>query len=582
MTAQGGKILSNSAPTLPELLSPAGSHKALAAALDAGADAVYFGGSAFNARINAANFDEGAIVAAIAECHANGARAYITVNTQLYDRELLPALRYAAFLYESGADALIVADLGFSALLKRHIPDFELHASTQMTAHGATAARLLSKYGFSRMVCARELSESQLRRLCAESPLEIEVFIHGAYCVSVSGQCEFSAMIGRRSGNRGLCAQPCRMIYNGGYPLSLKDLCLAPHITKIIDMGAASLKIEGRMKAPGYVYGVTSIYRRLLDERRNATPKEMTELAALFSRGGFTDGYFTGKVNRSMLGIRSEADKESSREAKEALKRTCVSREPLKVEKRTAPEPPEEIFPPEYPDLRDTPKITAEFLSEDQIPQKIRPGVCLVPLDRYEGGADGVLLPPIIADSDLDSVKGALEAAIARGAKYVSVTNIGQLDWISDEPYIRKNRVTLLGSFRLNVFNSETLGELCKAGLSCCELSPELNLPQLRDIKGPGRVIVYGRIPLMLCTKEIGAKELVDRKKAVFPVIGGGCGDIVYNSVVTYMGDRKNELRKYGLRRFHFIFSDESRDEAEAILEAYRSGLSADFPIRRI
>ncbi|MGI6743103.1 MAG: U32 family peptidase [Eubacteriales bacterium] len=580
MTAQSGKNLKNRAP---ELLSPAGSHKALAAALDAGADAVYFGGSAFNARINAANFDEGAIVAAIAECHANGARAYITVNTQLYDREVLPALKYAAFLYESGADALIVADLGFSALVKKHIPDFELHASTQMTAHSASAARLLKEIGFSRMVCARELSETQLRRLCAESPLEIEMFVHGAYCVSVSGQCEFSAMIGKRSGNRGLCAQPCRMAYNGRYPLSLKDLCLAPHITKLIGMGAASLKIEGRMKPPGYVYGITSIYRRLLDERRDANDEEMTQLAALFSRGGFTDGYFAGKVNRSMLGIRSEADKENSREAKEALKRVSVSREPLKAEKRSTPVLPDSIIPREYPTLRnETPKITAEFLSEDQIPQKYRPEVCLVPLERYEGGADGVILPPIIPDNDLDSVRSALESAAVRGAKYVSVTNIGQLDWLPDEPHIKKNRVTLLGSFRLNVFNSETLARLYDMGISCCELSPELTLPQLRDIKGPGRVIVYGRVPLMLCAKKIGAKELKDRKNVVFPVIESSCGDIVYNSVVTYMGDRRAELRKYGLSRFHFIFSDESRAEAEAILEAYRSGLSANFPIRRI
>lgn len=581
MTAQSGKNLKNGA--LPELLSPAGSHKALAAALDAGADAVYFGGSAFNARINAANFDEGAIVAAIAECHSNGARAYITVNTQLYDRELLPALKYAAFLYESGADALIAADPGFVSLVKQHIPDFELHASTQMTAHSTSAARLLSSLGFSRMVCARELSEAQLRRLCAESPLEIEVFVHGAYCVSVSGQCEFSAMIGKRSGNRGLCAQPCRMAYNGRYPLSLKDLCLAPHITKLIDMGAASLKIEGRMKPPGYVYGVTSIYRRLLDERWDANDEEMTELAALFSRSGFTDGYFTGKVNRSMLGIRSEEDKENSREAKEALKRVSVSREPLKSEKRSTPAVPETLPPADYPDLRDgLPETTAEFLSEDQIPRKNRPEVCLVPLERYEGSADGVILPPIIADDGLDAVRSALESAAARGVKYVSVTNIGQLDWLPEEPYIKQNRLALLGSFRLNVFNSQSLARLCSMGLSGCELSPELTLPQLRDIKGPGRVIVYGRVPLMLCAKKIGARELKDRKNVLFPVIETGSGDIVYNSVVTYMGDRRAELRKYGLSRFHFIFSDESREEAEAILEAYRLGLSANFPIRRI
>ena len=263
---------------LPELLSPAGSPAALEAALEAGADAVYCGGKLFNARMNAHNFGDDEMRWAAEACHAAGARLYVTVNTQLYDRELLSALRFAARLCEIGVDGIIAADIGLCSLIREHIPQLPLHASTQMSGANTAQAVWLSKAGFT------------VARLCASSPIEIEMFVHGAHCVCVSGQCEFSAMIGRRSGNRGECAQPCRMPYNGGYPLSLKDMSLAGHISELCRIGVASLKIEGRMKAPDYVRGVTSVYRRLLDERRDADKDETEYLAALFSRGGFTDG----------------------------------------------------------------------------------------------------------------------------------------------------------------------------------------------------------------------------------------------------------------------------------------------------
>ena len=275
---------------LPELLSPCGSYDALLAAIEGGADAVYFGGTAFNARMNAKNFDRGEIISAVSACREKGVKAYVTLNTQIFDRELKSALDHAAFLYESGVDALILADFGLSSLIKRYIPDFELHASTQMTAHSFDGAEKLYDFGFKRVVGARELSRENIASLC-KSRAEIELFIHGAICVSVSGQCLMSAMLGGRSGNRGQCAQPCRMCYNGEYPLSLKDMCLSDHIPELIDMGVSSLKIEGRMKSPSYVYGVTKIYRTLLDERRKATAEENNELKRLFSRSGFTDGY---------------------------------------------------------------------------------------------------------------------------------------------------------------------------------------------------------------------------------------------------------------------------------------------------
>ncbi|MBP3592557.1 MAG: U32 family peptidase [Clostridia bacterium] len=298
---------------LPELLAPAGSEEALYAAVRAGADAVYLGGKAFGARAFAANFDGEGLKRAVAYCHLHGVRLYVTVNTLVYERELPAWLDFCRSLYAMGVDALIVTDLGGISLLRRYLPHMELHASTQMGLHNSEGVRLAAELGLSRAVVARECSLSDMREMVEKAPLELEVFLHGALCVCHSGQCLFSSLVGGRSGNRGECAQPCRLPYgNGGYPLSLKDLSLARHITELLDAGVSSLKIEGRMKSPDYVYGVTRIYRRLLDEKRNATDAEERELSALFSRSGFTDGYFTGRLS-GMTGVRSEQQKEESR-----------------------------------------------------------------------------------------------------------------------------------------------------------------------------------------------------------------------------------------------------------------------------
>ena len=300
---------------LPELLAPAGSFKALEAAIDAGADAVYFGGEAFGARAFAKNFSRDEIAEAAKLCRSYGVKSYITLNTLIFDREMRDVLEYAAFLENAGIDALIIADMGAAAAIRKLIPTMRLHASTQFSGHEANAARMLANCGFERMVAARELSREDLTRLCKESPIEIETFIHGALCVCHSGQCLMSSMIGNRSGNRGMCAQPCRLPDKyGKYPLSLKDLAMANRIPELLATGAASLKIEGRMKSPEYVHGVVKIYRKLLDGRRNADRDELLELEEIFSRDGFTTGYFDKKIDSSMLGIRSEDAKQKSRE----------------------------------------------------------------------------------------------------------------------------------------------------------------------------------------------------------------------------------------------------------------------------
>ncbi len=304
----------------PELLAPAGTPEALAAAVAAGADAVYFGTGTYNARANARNFDADELFRAVSLLHAHGIKAHVTLNIALFDRDMEGALETARLIYESGADAAIVSDLGLAARMRNEFPGMELHASTQAGGHSVRDAEYFAGVGFSRMVCGRELSHSDIKTLAERSPIGIEMFVHGAVCVSVSGQCLFSSLVGGRSGNRGECAQPCRLPYEcaGGvcYPLSPKDMCLAGHMREILSLGVCSLKIEGRMRAPDYVYAATSLYRRLIDEERDAEPDEIAALARVFSRSGFTDAYFTGAVRDdpdAMMGVRTEEDKSSTR-----------------------------------------------------------------------------------------------------------------------------------------------------------------------------------------------------------------------------------------------------------------------------
>ncbi len=300
---------------LPELLAPAGDMQSLFAAVEAGADAVYVGGKRFGARAYAKNFDDEELKSAVRYCHLHGVKLYVTVNTLIFDRELNEVCAYAEFLHGIGVDALIIADLGAVREIRKRVPGLELHASTQMSVHNTAGADMAVKLGCKRVVTARELPYADICEIVRGSEAEIEVFLHGALCVCHSGQCLFSSLVGGRSGNRGECAQPCRLPYNGKYPLSLSDLSLAGHITELIASGVASLKIEGRMKSPDYVYEVTKIYRQLLDEGRCAAPEEIQKLAKIFSRGGgFTDSYFTEKPFSKMTATRTGADKSMTKE----------------------------------------------------------------------------------------------------------------------------------------------------------------------------------------------------------------------------------------------------------------------------
>lgn len=667
---------------LPELLAPAGSPEALDAAIDAGADAVYFGGTVHNARMSAHNFNANEMRESIKKAHSYGVKCYITLNTLVTDRELDGCLDAAALYYEAGADGLIVADLGVASEIHKYIPDLLLHASTQASGHNAFAAAELKKLGFSRMVMAREASLCDIRKFTSASDIELEVFVHGALCMSTSGQCLFSSLIGGRSGNRGECAQPCRLPYlkNGKeyYPLSLKDLCLARHIPDLIDAKVASLKIEGRMKPPSYVHAVTSVYRRLLDERRCADDSELRYLSGVFSRSGFTDGYFTGKINASMLGVRSDKDKQNSRDTGSdfsgitrkipidisasfiggerssltltaanrsvtaygdvplaavnapmnregylrslsklgntpfavrnadivcsdglmvpvsqlnALRREAVSallyEEPRKPVSSVLPEK-------ELPHGVKKPQRTAVLTSANQLTDKAKAYFdrIYLPIESFNGETDSVVMPPIIFDREADGICRLLENAKKLGAVHILIGNIGHT------VYAEKYGFTVHGDFRLNVTNTDSVTALEKLGINDTVLSPELTLPQIRDIKGNVAAVVYGRIPLMLLEKcavceirgcsgrstaGICRADLVDRKGVSFPVLRiGGHRNIIVNSLPTSMSDRLFELDRYGIVNRHFIFTVETPEEVDRVIMSFENNCPLCDRVRRI
>ena len=293
-----------------ELLAPAGSMDALKAAVQNGANAVYLGCGSFNARQSAKNFTPQTLVEAVKYCHIRGVQVHLTLNTLVTDREcddVTAMIRHAA---QNNVDAFIVQDLGVVQLCRQIAPHIPIHGSTQMTVHSLPGVLLCAAMGLQRVVLSRELSREEISYICKNSPIEIEVFGHGALCMCYSGQCYLSAVIGGRSGNRGRCAQPCRQSYGYGrwenkYPLSLKDNCLVGYVKELEAMGVASLKLEGRMKRPEYVATVTAVYRKAIDEGI-VTHSMMDALYAAFNRQGFTDGYYTGKIDKRMFGIRQD------------------------------------------------------------------------------------------------------------------------------------------------------------------------------------------------------------------------------------------------------------------------------------
>lgn len=669
---------------LPELLAPAGDMECLIAAVRAGADAVYVGGKLYSARAYAKNFDIDELTRAVSYCHLHGVRLYVTLNTLLYDGEVAEAVDFARELYRIGVDALIVADLGIIRALREVLPELELHGSTQMSVHNSLGANIAASLGISRIVLARELSGENIRRTTEASQIECEVFLHGALCVSHSGQCLFSSMVGGRSGNRGECAQPCRLPYCGDkYPLSLRDMSLAHHIGELIDSGVSSLKIEGRMKSADYVYVVTSIYRRLLDEHRSSNKREDEALSRIFSRGGFTDGYFRDEKDSGMTGIRSEADKQATRADEGgtyAPDRVPVS---AKVELRLGQPAKMTIMPKDgcekyaldavtvygdTPDVaRNAPlsreavllrlsKMGNTFLSLDpgdidlhlgeginlspasinalrrsaalayevrerDVPgRKVTPVSSFAPKDGYKRTAMvynvealassrltlgyfdrvfiplqslsecsvdgvGVALPPVIMEDEVGEVRDMLATARERGVTDALIGNIGHI------PLAREYGFNIVADFRLNVCNSYTRMALYDVGIDVPMLSPELNIREAEEIGG--REIIYGRIPLMLTErcfikenfgcKRCGRSALTDRRGYSFPILREWRHrNLIFNSAVTYIGDKPRDTSRFPY--VHFIFSTEDGSEMDSVISAYKNAtpLPISAPMRRI
>lgn len=669
---------------LPELLAPAGDFECLIAAVAAGADAVYVGGKSYSARAYAKNFDIDELERAVAYCHLHGVRLYVTLNTLLYDRELSGAVEFARELYRIGVDALIVADLGLIRLLRSVLPELELHGSTQMSVHNTDGANAAYDLGCKRVVLARELSGADIASVTEGSKPEIEVFLHGALCVCHSGQCLFSSMVGGRSGNRGECAQPCRLPYNGGkYPLSLSDLSLAHHIPALIESGVASLKIEGRMKSPSYVYTVSSIYRRLLDEGRGSTKEEDAELMRAFSRGNFTDAYFRAHPEEKMTGIRTESDKAQSREAE--IESFAPARVPARAYVRLRLGEPAELtlttldgkmsatVKGDAPDTARTSALTEAEVStriakmgntflelptdrvevsldeginlspaslnalrraaarelvgsgrtapERPLPDKpkmaVRGGakkhrtaifyrvrtynrlsaateeyfdIIFLPLWRLTDGEcrhtpNGIAMPPVIMESEVAEVRRMLGAAREAGVRYALCGNLGQ------PALVREFGLEPVADFRFNVMNSYARAAVEELGFDTAMLSPELTVREAAAIGGGE--IVYGRLPLMLTERcfmrdlygcrscsEVG---LSDRRGVEFPMVREfEHRNLIFNSAVTYMADKRSELSPFAGE--HYIFTTEEPEDVERTVRAYKSGAAApkDISMRRI
>ncbi len=293
-----------------EILAPAGSKEALIAGVRCGANAVYLGGKSLNARRNAGNFNDEELKNAVQYCHARGVKVYLTLNTLCRDDELADALELAEYALSVGTDGFIIQDIGVAAAIRQALPQAKLHASTQMSLISPAGVAAAKEMGFSRAVLPREMTAAEIAEIRKSTDLELEIFVHGALCMSVSGQCYLSAMLGGRSGNRGLCAQPCRLSFSadnsGGFDLSLKDLSLIRDLKEIGDLGVISLKIEGRMKRPEYVAAAVTAIKKAIDGELFAEDEQ--RLRSVFSRSGFTQGYFENKMGAPMFGTRQKDD----------------------------------------------------------------------------------------------------------------------------------------------------------------------------------------------------------------------------------------------------------------------------------
>lgn len=674
----------------PELLCPAGSWESMIAAVQNGADAVYLGGKAFSARAGASNFDDEQMRQAVDYCHLRGVRVYVTINTLIKQREMHNTLEFACFLYEIGVDALIIQDLGLARALAILMPDMPLHASTQMTVCDIQGVRALENMGFERIVLARELSANQIDKIKNETHAQLEVFVHGALCYCYSGQCLFSSILGGRSGNRGRCAQPCRLPYElidssnsvikQGHLLSPKDLCLIEELPALSKIGVHSLKIEGRLKRAEYVAVVTQMYRKYIDNQTPVRREDINTLMNAFNRSGFTKAYFSGQIGESMMSYKTptntageqfpacvtETFHPNANFRKIDISASCriVENKPISMQiidsngnavlcegamPQTADDRPIErqrvieqlskfgatqfkLFNLELElsanvqiqisELNALRRNAAEALSNLRIQQKKRN-----PLKN-----DMLILqkPTKRAVSD---IKFSVEVSSLEQAKiaikynpvriYASSEVIEQLTGVGDVQIINKmtsvgdnyhhyenNRLAnakidsilvdsyglltvcqndkkVYGDYRLNLFNALAIEQCSSSGAQCVTLSPELNLKDILEIgmltSCELEVIGYGHLPLMLikncvlksctgkCVKGQRAFWLRDRKNEKLPIMCDpiSCTNTLLNAKPIYMADKLDEIAHAGVDIIRLVFTVESTDECEAVLDTY-------------
>ena len=676
-----------------ELLAPAGSMEALRAAVQNGANAVYLGCGQFNARQSAKNFTPQTLAEAVKYCHVRGVKVHLTLNTLVSDLEtpaLIDLIRQAA---GCGVDAFIVQDLGVIQLCRQIAPHIELHGSTQMSVHSLSGVLLCAGWGLSRVVLSRELNREEIRYICEHSPIEIEVFAHGALCMSYSGQCYLSAAIGSRSGNRGRCAQPCRQSYGYGhwqnqYPLSLKDNCLVYHMADLQSIGVASVKLEGRMKRPEYVAAVTGVYRQAIDKGFVRPDMEETLLTA-FNRQGFTGGYYDGRLGKDMFGVREETpenkawlkEMQQSYETAEnplvpvifraSILPTSVSLSVIDPDGHvctiSGPAPEQaRNFPLDktalaarlsktggtpyfckaveadispgltlsaatingmrrdvlnlltaqrarrkdapigrprrttvFPGNRRPPVITVQITDREQLTDRLlrlRPAVLYIPLHIL--ATDTVyfrelckvqnicaVLPRIIHDGEMPSIKAALRAVRDMGITEVLCGNLGHL------LPVRELNMAIRGDFGLNLFNSGAVNTARELELASACLSFEMTLPQIRDVSKavPCEILIYGRLPLMVtencliknrtgqCTCHTPTK-LTDKTGADFPIIkdGASCRSVLLNGKKLNLLDRQEDLSHLGLWGLRMYFTTENAREVDNVIASLRNPVPFD------
>ena len=688
-------------PEAIRILAPAGSMEALTAAVRAGADEVYLGADMFSARASARNFNREELKEAVAYCHAYGVDVHLTVNTLLTDEELPQALQLIEYACSLPVDAIIVQDLGLFTLMHQAAPALPLHASTQMSLHTPEGAALLHEMGATRVVLAREMSLQEIRQVADRVPdVELEAFAHGALCMSVSGQCYFSAVLGGQSGNRGRCKQPCRLPFAAprgtGHDLSLKDLSMIGRLSDLQKAGIMSAKIEGRMKRPEYVAGAVAGCRRDADGQ-GVSLRELHDLRAVFSRSGFTTGYPDGQLGRAMFGTRTYEDVTAS--TKDVMTRlrdlyraerprvpvdmiltvetgeclTLAARDgdgfsafavsavraeearvramdPVRCQEQlektggtpftpgkidcqieegaTAPisavnqlrrqvleelsqkrqhRPPYAFTMPEWPVGQPSRKthlqplpLRAHYASIRQIGEEARfcERIYLpleVPLPAWEalrekGYRLGAEMPRAFFGGE-ETVRRYLREKKAAGFLDVWCGSLGAL------ALARQEGMRCHGGFSLNVTNTSSLQRLEQLGVLSQELSFELPLAKAARIGGtmPRGLLIYGRLPLMLCRNCPAANapggcqhcsqppELTDRKGAKFPVFcrnSGGSRQIeVLNSVPLCMTGRMQEIQgqDFGVLRF----TVENLVECDDILRRAREGQPCPGPSTR-